>query len=598
MIRNISRCGFLVFGAFVLVASCAKISSPSGGPRDKKPPVVLKSLPVNGTRNFTGDKLSVTFDEYVVLDKITEKFMVSPPMAKKPRVYTRNKSVIVEYDEKLRDSTTYTFYFQDAVRDLNEANILENFQIVFSTGPDIDSLSVTGNVLNALSLDPPEGVMVMLYSNPNDSAFKKTIPDYISRADKNGYFRLDNVKAGTYRLYALKDADNSRSFNLADEDIAFMDSTLTITPETNYLPFIPDTTRTKKTSASTPDTVILKGEYKLILFKPEKKLHYLSSSSRSAQYKLNYTLSLPPDSMAFDFTIPGADPRSYIIERNREKDSLQVWLIDSLLFSQSPVTTILNYPFTDTTGVIAQKEDTLLMRFVVPRAPRGKTKTPAFKVSSSFAFGSLRPGQQIVLSSMTPFREPDTSRIKIYELSGEEKMRVPFSISPDSSNICRMFLNASFFQGKNYLYIADSASFSDIFGARSDSTGNRFLVRADNTFGKIVLNIKNYQGNRIVQLLSGEKIVKEIYMNSDGKTEFTYLNPGKYTARIIGDINGDKKWTTGDFETGRQPEPVFYMPKEIDVKEFWEFVEDWDAGEKNVKKVKKTAQKNMGRTNN
>ena len=147
---------FLFQLLIILISACAKISSPSGGPRDRLPPVVVKSIPVNGAKNFKGKSIAITFDEYVVLDNINEKFMVSPPMKKKPRVFIKGKSVNVEFDEKLKDSTTYTFYFQDAIRDLNEGNILENYQFVFSTGPVIDSLSVTGNVYNAFNLEVPE----------------------------------------------------------------------------------------------------------------------------------------------------------------------------------------------------------------------------------------------------------------------------------------------------------------------------------------------------------------------------------------------------------------------------------------------------------
>jgi len=598
MFRGIFRYCFILFWAFVLVASCAKISSPSGGPKDNEPPVVVKSIPENGTINFTGKKLSVTFNEYIVLDKINEKFMVSPPMENKPRVFIRNKSLIIEYDEKLRDSTTYTFYFQDAVRDLNEGNIFDNFQIVFSTGPDIDSLSVTGNIYNALSLDPPEGVLVMLYANPSDSAFRKQIPDYISRADQKGYFRINNIKSGNYRLYALKDADNSRNFNLADEEIAFLEKPVIINPENNYLQGTPDTIKTKKLPALSPDTIIVLGEHKLILFKPEKKMHYLSSSSRSARNKLNYSLSLPPDSMNFEFSIQGADKQSYFIERNKARDSLLVWLTDSLLFSQSPISTILNYPFTDSTGAVVQKQDTLLMRFIAPKTPRLKAKTPPFKVISGLSSGNLSPGQKIVLSSQTPFRNPDTSRIRLYEIVDDKYKKVPFSISRDSANSCRMFLNARFLQGKNYIYISDSAAYSDIYGARSDSTGNRFIVRDNNSFGTITFNIINYEGNRIVQVMSGDKVVREMYMKSDGKAEFLYLDPGKYQARIIYDLNGDGKWTTGDFDTGRIPEPSSYFPKEIDVKEFWYFVEEWDVSEKNIKKLKSSVNRNRVRMNN
>jgi hypothetical protein len=175
-----------------LIGACAKISNPAGGPRDRTPPVVLETIPKNGAKNFKGKSVAITFDEYVTLNAITEKFMVSPPVKKKPKVFTRNKNVAVEFQESLRDSTTYTLYFQDAIRDLNEGNILEDYQFVFSTGPVIDSLSVTGNVYNAADLETPEKTMVLLYRELADSFVVRHLPDYISRVDQKGYFRINN----------------------------------------------------------------------------------------------------------------------------------------------------------------------------------------------------------------------------------------------------------------------------------------------------------------------------------------------------------------------------------------------------------------------
>ena len=190
--------GFIFLGALV-VASCAKIGSPSGGPKDVVPPKVVQSVPENGSTNFTGNKFTVIFDEYVNTDKVTETLMVSPPLGKRPTVAMKGKSVTVEFDEKLKDSATYTFYFQDAIKDLNEGNPLENFQYVFSTGNVIDSLSFEGYVYNSQSLDPLKEVLVLLYTESNDTAFQKQLPDYITKASDEGYFRIDNVKAGQYK---------------------------------------------------------------------------------------------------------------------------------------------------------------------------------------------------------------------------------------------------------------------------------------------------------------------------------------------------------------------------------------------------------------
>lgn len=597
MTRSIFKHIFPFLPVFILIAACAKISSPTGGPRDKEPPYVVKSIPVNSAINFKEKRIAITFNEYVVLDKITDKFMVSPPMNKKPRVFLRGKSVIVEYEDNLRDSTTYTFYFQDAIRDLNEGNPIENYQFVFSTGSVIDSLSVTGNVYNALNLDPPEATLVLLHKDLADSAVIKRLPDYISKVDKKGYFRIDNVKGGTYRLYALKDADNSKNFNLADEEMGFMNSPVEITAEKNYTPVKPDTIKIKPGKVKTADTVIIKGEYKLILFQSPKKNHYLTSSSRSMPYKLTYTLSLPPDSLGFDFSIPGTERNSYFMEKSRENDTILIWITDTTLYSRQQILTLFTYPFTDTTGNLIQKQDTIQMRFLIPRAPRARAKPAPFGVTSNISSGSIKPGWQIVFKSQTPFRAPDTSRIRLYVIEEKNRTKMPFSFIRDSLNSCRLTLDVLPEKGKSYLFIADSAAFGNIYGEQSDSTGTRFVVRDEKTFGSLLLNIKNYVGDRIIQLLSSEgKLIGEKKMQKDGKVEFKYIDQGKYRLRVIYDLNGDGKWTTGDFITGRQPEPVSYYNQELYIKEGWVEDQDWDISEQNIKKIINTSA--VSRTNN
>ncbi|HWR74022.1 MAG TPA: Ig-like domain-containing protein, partial [Bacteroidales bacterium] len=154
----------------MFILSCAKINSPTGGPKDLDAPVILKSQPENGTVMFSGKSFVVTFNEFVILDKITEKFMVSPPLKTKPEVRLKGKSLVVSWEDTLADSTTYTFYFQDAIRDNNENNAIPNFQYVFSTGPVLDSLSLSGNVFGAFDLESVPDVLVMMYSNLSDTA--------------------------------------------------------------------------------------------------------------------------------------------------------------------------------------------------------------------------------------------------------------------------------------------------------------------------------------------------------------------------------------------------------------------------------------------
>jgi len=593
----------------ILVGACAKISTPSGGKRDKDAPVVLESVPALNTKHFSGKSLKITFNEFVVLDNINEKLLVSPPMKMKPVISIKGKSVVADFEEKLKDSTTYTFYFQDAIRDLNEGNIIPDYQFVFSTGPVIDSLSVTGNVFSAYNLEIPEKTQVLLYKDLDDSAVVKQLPDYMARVNQNGFFRINNVHKGKYRLYALKDADNSKNYNLRDEEFAFMNSAIEVTPEKNFIPVIADTSAlkteqgkatdsTKKTDktdlskntdkspqAPASEPVVETGDHQLFLFEALKKDHYLTSSGRSLKYQMSYTLSLPPDSLNFEFSIPGTDEKAYFIEKSKEKDTIKIWLTDSTLYSQQQITTIVKYPFTDTTGTIGIKEDTILMRFLAPRAPKGtRVKKPTYNVALNIPGGSMKPGQQITLKSETPFRQPDTTRIRLYELRDSSKIKIPYTFAKDNSDACRYFLNTKLLPKKTYLFIADSASFSSIYNECADSIGIKFSVRDPESYSKLLLNILNYSGSRIIQLLDNkEKLVNETYMKADGKIEFPLLENGMYRVRVIYDLNGDGKWTTGDFVSGRQPEPVSYFPNEIEIKSGWDLDFDWDIGIANFK---------------
>ena len=599
MKRSTVECLSIMLILLVLAGACAKVSNPSGGPRDRKPPVVLETIPEYGARNFKEKRISITFDEYVSLDNINEKFMVSPPMKKKPKVFVRGKSVMTEFEEDLRDSTTYTFYYQDAIKDLNEGNTIDDYQFVLSTGSVIDSLSVTGNVFNAFDLETPEKTIVLLFRELADSFVVKHLPDYISRVDQKGYFRINNVKTGTYRLYSLKDADNSKNYNFPEEEFAFMNFPVEITPDKNFIPPVKDTVVVKKEvpkikdlnakkESLIQDTIVPKGEYPLMLFAAKKTNHYLTSSGRPFKYKLTYTLSIPPDTMDFRFTIPESGENSYFIEKSRDKDTIMVWLTDTALYSQNLITTIVDYPFTDTLGILGYKEDTIKMRFLAPRPTRGtKVKKTVFTFETNIKTNSLKPGQQIIFTSGTPFRPPDTTKLQFHQIADSVRLKVNYSLIKDSTNTRRYFLKADLKEDKKYIFIADSASFGNIYNENSDSAGYNFSIKKPDAYGKLTLAIRNCRNNCIIQLLDNkEKLVSETSLKSDRKVIFPLLDAGSYRIKVIYDLDGDGKWTTGDFNKGIQPEPVSYYPREIDIKMGWEIDQDWDIGEQLVKEQK------------
>lgn len=587
-----------VAAVFTAILSCARVAAPSGGPADVTPPKIAKSVPLNSSRNYKGKSIVITFDEYVVLDKMNEKFMVSPPVNNKPEIFLRGKSLNIEFQEELKDSTTYTLYFQDAIRDLNAGNPIMNFQFVFSTGNVLDSLSVTGNVFNSSDLEVTENTQISMYRHLADTAPIKLLPDYISLADINGGFRINNAKEGTYRLYALQDKNNNKKLDSPDESVAFMDKPVEINHINNYLPIvvIKDTAKVSPTLKKAPPIVpLFDGMYKLFLFNEPKKNHYLSSSGRKTANLLTYILSLPPDSIKFEFLIPDGDKKSYYIENNITGDSIYIWLIDSLLYSKQEISTLAGYPFTDSTGVTKLRTDTINMRFLTTKATRAKEAMSKYTFSTSIA-GSLKPGQQILFSSPTPFRAPDTTKIRLYESGKSGSYAIPYSFIKDTVNSRRYTLKTKLKEGASYLFVADSGSFGNIYGDVADSMGIKFSVRMPDSYGRLTMNIKNVSGSVIIQLLDHkEKVVSEKPINKDASVEFPLLERGNYRVRAIYDLNGDGKWTTGKYETKLQPEPVSYFSGEIEIRVDFQIVQDWDIGKRNEKDQKLRTKKDQTR---
>ncbi len=301
-----------------------------------------------------------------------------------------------------------------------------------------------------------------------------------------------------------------------------------------------------------------------------------------------YTLSLPPDSMNFDFSIPDVAESAYILERSRNNDTLQVWLTDSTLISQPLITTLVKYPLTDSTGIEKYITDTINMRFIAPRAPRvAKKEIKSFKMETNIGSGSLKPGNKILLSYQTPLLGLDTTRIRIYDVSDSIKKSVSYKLYKDTLNANRYIIDADLKFGKKYLYIADSAAFYNLLRQYSDSTGIRFAIKDPEAYSSLTLLISDYEGPRIIQLLNKtEELIREKHTSTNGKILFPLLDVGIYRARVIYDLNNDGKWTTGDFKSHRQPEPASYYPDEIDLKLGWNAEQEWPMGKLNYKDPK------------
>lgn len=216
----------VISASIFLLPGCANIVPPSGGPKDTLPPRLTYITPPDSTLHFKAKKVSFTFNEYVQLDNIFEKLIVSPTLKRTPTVTSKLKTVTMVIKDTLAENTTYTFNFSDAIRDNNEGNPIQDFQYVVSTGDYLDSLQVRGFIIDAETGKPDSNVSVMIYRNKIDSVVSKEKPVYFARSKGNGAFWFRNMAPGDYKLFALKEDDRDLQYNQPKELIAFSDSLL------------------------------------------------------------------------------------------------------------------------------------------------------------------------------------------------------------------------------------------------------------------------------------------------------------------------------------------------------------------------------------
>lgn len=594
--QRVSYIATLIIAAFC-VFSCAKQNSagPTGGPMDKTPPRVVEAMPPDKTVNFSEKGFTVTFDEYFVLDNVNQKLMISPPFDEKPEVSMKKKTLVVEFEEELRDSITYTFYFMDAIKDLNEGNPYENFQYVFSTGPTLDSLSVTGTIYNANTLDSGDEIFVCLYSNLSDTAPKTILPEYITRAGSDGRFRINNIATGEYAIYGLTDLNNNKIYDLPDETFAFIDSTIILTGSNNYIPEIPDSLAVASDSLMTAADSLLYfsipgQEYSLYHFVAESKQQYLMSTSRDQAYKMSYVFKQPVDSGQFSLAFIDTLDVPYSIEYSPYRDTIVVWVLDSLAYKTPRLNVRTEYPETDSTGAIKIAVDTIGFRYTVQQRPaRGRKRavekglTVKHNIPSNTGF---KPGMNIKFSFDTPAKEPDTSLIKLYMVDDTLLIPREYSVSRDSLSNKKFTLKHEFIPDSTYRLVYDKGAFEDIFGNVSDSTGLSFTINNSQSYGTLTMRLSGYKGNIILQLYSSDdRLIREDYVELEDVEEVYYplMDKGEYYVKAIFDLDKNGEWTTGDYDNKIQPEPVAFYPAIIEIKVEWDLVQEWEITKLNYK---------------
>lgn len=565
--------------------SCANMGSPTGGPKDSIPPVVVKTVPELRGTNYKGSDVRFTFDEFIQSDEVSEKLVVSPPIKKKPQIKMKGKTLIVEFPQPLHQGTTYSLDFKDAIVDNNEKNPLENFRFSFSTGSKFDSLRVSGVVKNAFTQEPVEKALVMLHRDTSYVAFIDSIPDYIGKTNKEGVFMIDNVAPGRYRLYALTDNDNSLTYNANSELIAFDDSI--IVPSAKFV-------ARNDTVIKGTDTLLVTGhtDYRpttqyLMMFQEIKFDQYLDSYKRSEANKCDFFFheSLS-DSFKVNLLKPKPQSKDWMfMETNLKRDSITVWLTDTILSGNDSLKFELNYQALDSLSHLVMKKDTIEMVYAKPKTTKSKRKksdtpeVPTITFINNINAAAHDIYRPIRIEAPEPLTSFDFSKVRLYQLEDTVKTLLPIVVQKDSNSIRKYYIEHQWEPNTSYRFQIDSAAAYNIYGHPSNKVDIKFKIQKEDYYGKIVLNISGLSGPAIVQLLGNdkdEKILQKIQILENGIVEFPYLKPDKYKFRLIMDSNKNGKWDTGYLAGNLQPEKVVYFPKVIKVRSNFVIKEDWN----------------------
>ena len=611
---------FAVILVMVVFRGCAKIGSPMGGPKDETPPRVVRSIPDNYSTQFDEKRIEIEFDEFIQLKNINQELVVSPPQKEKPVVRLRNKTMIIDLKEALIDSTTYTLNFGQAIADNNESNLLENYQFVFSTGNFIDSLGVSGLILNAFDLkSSEESITIMLYDNFYDSLPYREIPMYIGRSTKKGYFEINNVKSDTFKVFALKDKNYNLIYDLADEDIAFLDTTIILSAELirsilDSLKISQDTlkndsliiTETDDLVSPVQDTLLQDSliqdtltfpkrekysvSFELFLFHEDNKPQYLSGSNRKNQKRIEFYFNRPLiDSLHIEPLNFTCDSNWYILEKNITGDTLSYWIKDSIIFKQDTLKMHLKYLVTDSILNYIPYDDTVNLVFTKEITKSKKRQAvDQTKENLKLATGIQQGGTQDLFKGISiipeyPVENTDISKISLFRTEDTLEFPQVFTLIHDSLNLRKYWVNHNWEEIMNYRLFIEPGAFADKYGLCNDTNNISFKTQSIDHYAKLILTLVNVDQNIIVQLLNEKENVLRIRTTHEsGTIEFPWLEPGKYKLKIIFDTNGNGKWDTGKYLCRLQPEKVQFYSGEVNVRENWDLELTWDLKNEEV----------------
>ena len=593
-----------IFCIACVVVGCARMGQPDGGWYDDDPPVVIGSDPADQSTNVKAKKITIYFDEFIKLEDATSKVTVSPPQLEMPEINATGKKIVVELQDSLKENTTYTIDFSDAISDNNEGNPLGNYTYSFSTGDQIDTLEVSGYVLDASNLEPVKGIKVGLYNDLADSAFKTKPMLRVSQTDSRGHFVIKGVAPGTYRAYALNDVDGDFRFSQKAEMVGFNHDT--------FVPSFKPDTRTDTiwrdslhidALKKVPYTHFLPDDITLLAFTQLQTDRFLLKTERNEPEKFSMFFSYGHPELPVIKGLNFDADSAFVVETGEKQDTIHYWLRDTTLINQDTLRMEISYMITDTLGNLVSHTDTLEALAKVPYEKRMKEKAKAFekwqkeqekkkkhdeKYDSIYPVEVLKPNYQVP-SSMDPdkkieiempipLQRCDTAGVHLYSMIDSVWYEAPFTFRPVEHQLRKYEILAEWRPNVEYSLEIDSAAFEDIHGLVSGAFKQGIKVKSLDEYSTLTLNISGIADSLPlrVQLLnnSGGK-VKEVVAHKN-VVRFDYVTPGKYYVSAFVDANNNGLWDTGNYNEDLQAEAVYYYSRMIECKEKWDVTQSWD----------------------
>ncbi len=555
----------LVLGMMIFSPSCANTTqAPSGGKKDTIPPVIVGIRPLPGTTGVPthNARISFTFNEYVTV-KEPKNIYLSPPLERAPKYRIHGKTLTVWFESDLQENTTYTLDLTGAVADNNEGNMYPGYTMTFSTGDSLDSMAVTGTVLDCNTLQPVKGATVLLYRDLADSAVYSHRPDASVKTDDWGFFALRNVADADFRLYAILDEAGNNIYDSDNDRLAFIDTVLR--PKLVVNDTLPELL--KYDMKDTLHCQARRAEHELYLFRDQTSKQMILNKERTGD-RTAYITFMAPDARIDSLWVRGIPRQNLILQFNDQRDSLEIWINDRRRMPDT-LHVFVDYLKTDTLGTLSPFTEHL-------RLPRAGGRTSArnarrnLKHEDTLCVLSAKAEPEMVEQNgfELEFAQPlinhgfDSLTLRSVNPRQQEAL-MKYKVEKDTANLrkYRVHPEEPLQEGYEYFLKVPHRKFRDVNGYWNDSTEVKVTLPKDDKLSTLRLDLSGVSNKYIVDLLGEkrDKVLRSFVVESDQVLTFPYLKAGKYSIRLIEDVNRNGRVDTGNYSERRQPEKVkFY----------------------------------------